>query len=132
MAATRSATLIGSASATRKISLAARSEASASEMAVTKLSSASSDEALALELRAPVDIGRLRRVLVGDGVICREPGLRPHRRDEHEPFDLPARSLCKLAWRFRVDAHIERIGQQARRMRDAGEVHDMRHAGKHL
>jgi hypothetical protein len=46
MAATSSATLIGSASATRKVSLAARSEASATEIAATKLSSASSDRRL--------------------------------------------------------------------------------------
>src|SRR5262249_51779422 len=93
---------------------------------------ARSDEALTFELRAPIGVDWLMRVVFGDVVICREPGLRPHRRAEHEPYTRPTRSLRKLAWRFRVDAHMERIRQRARRMRDAGEVYYMRHAVKQL
>ena len=91
------------------------------------------DQLLGFELGAPIGVGRLGPVSLGDRMVGREPGLRPDRGDQHQPVDFRARRLLReLSHRQRVDAGIDVVGQHAGRVRKAGEMHDMGHAVEQL
>ena len=73
-------------------------------------------------------IGGSGHILFANRAVGRQAGLRPDRGHEHQTLNLAARRSGKLAHGLGIDAGVEFIGERSWRVRDTGEMDQMRDA----